>query len=265
MTENQSKCNECGLDKPMIPKNMETHTLYQGSEFNRLLQGKKSYRFMNDDEIHVTFQYHDGLNIDTNPFSQDNTHGLYFATEDYMMNYITFTRGKYMREVIIPDDAKVYTNFPECRADRLILGKKINISDWLEKEHNNDIEELVRRNGTIIMYIKDTRITPSLCQIAVENNDFSIIYIPYKYLSTDLIQHSVQSIMKKSSCDEKYAVYRLLFVSIWDDTNVNNIKFYNLLKNMYKIVNEEFDQWLKDMGFHVRFHEKLDSYRTCHF
>ena len=125
-----------------------------------------------------------------------------------------------------------------------------------------DIEELIRHNGNIIMYIKDNKLTPDLCRIAVENHHFSIIYVPYKYLSTNLIQCSVQSIMKIASCSEKYAVYRLLFVSIWNNTNVNNIKFYDLLKNMYQITDEEFDIWLKNMSFHMSFHEKLDACRT---
>ena len=236
---------------------METHHLYTGMEFNQLLNGKKLYRFMTDDEKHQTFQYHEGLNIDINPFNPtETTCGLYFVTEDYVIGYLTFTRGLYMREVMIPDDASVYTNFPECRADRLILGTKYEVSNWIVSSRL-DPELLVRSNGCTIMYLNEDQVTLNLCQLAIQGSGWAIRDVPNVYLSDQLIYESVQNLQRQCSCDEQSAIYRLLFCCIW--WNPARIEVYQKIKKLYQVVDHDFDEWLMKHDFTEGFHEKLDA------
>jgi len=111
---------------------------------------------MNKDENHNGFQYQTGLNIDTesfNPSGYCTSGGLYFVKEDVLA---FLPKGKWIRTVTLPPDAKVYEN-PVCsengenptipgggggsfggggrtsnakkfKADKIILGEKTEIS-----------------------------------------------------------------------------------------------------------------------------------------
>ena len=101
----------------------------------------KYYKVMNDDETHNGLCYHNGLNSDIWEFQHYGGHGLYYAKEDIL----AFIRNdsRYIREVMIPDDAKVSKSNvrPDgwC-ADKLILGKRYDINkDTIEMLVNDGV------------------------------------------------------------------------------------------------------------------------------
>lgn len=93
------------------------------------------YKVTNEQENHNGFQYSTGLNIDTSEFQETGTYikGLHFTTLEHITEF--FIYGTYVREVSIPKNAKMikkqdgYT----WRADRIILGKRYLIEDFIRK------------------------------------------------------------------------------------------------------------------------------------
>ena len=66
------------------------------------------------------FQYHEGLNIDTNeitPYRCDN--GLHFSDAEHILCFCKY--GSVIAEVEIPDNAVVYHYINKSKADRIIL------------------------------------------------------------------------------------------------------------------------------------------------
>ena len=94
------------------------------------------YKVTNKDECHHGFQYKDGLNIDTNEFQPEGScvkGGLYFTTLEHITYF--FDYGIYVREVTIPEDAKMVED-PEgdkWRADKIILGERYSIENFIRK------------------------------------------------------------------------------------------------------------------------------------
>ena len=94
------------------------------------------YKVTNKDECHNGFQYSTGLNIDVNPFQETGScvkGGLYFTTLEHITYF--FDYGIYVREVTIPEDAKMVED-PEgdkWRADKIILGEKYSIENFIRK------------------------------------------------------------------------------------------------------------------------------------
>lgn len=104
--------------------------VYSGTDFNKIYQGVKFYKLTFEDEIHNGYQFKDGLNIDNIPFSPEGScqpGGIYF-TEDKHFDHWNFSHT-YYREVMIPNDAKVYVEDAKFKADKIILGPRKLISD----------------------------------------------------------------------------------------------------------------------------------------
>jgi len=90
----------------------------------------KFYKITNKSECHNGMKYQTGLNIDILPFNPSGDcepGGIYFSREDILafLNY-----GPWIREVIIPEDARVYEN-PDTpkkwKADKVILCERRRI------------------------------------------------------------------------------------------------------------------------------------------
>lgn len=125
---------------------MELFKVYSGEEFNRIAneQQIKFYKLTNFDEYHNSFQFNDGLNIDTvpfNPLHQCSPGGIYF-TETKLLRHWT-SRHVFIREVIIPDDAKVYVEQQKFKANKIILKPRkyiienenlLSFRGWFKKE-----------------------------------------------------------------------------------------------------------------------------------
>ncbi len=79
----------------------------------------KYYRLTKEDECHNRFQYHDGLNIDTNEFNPTGScqsGGLYFFSKYQLIHWQSYTTCsiKWCREVHIPADAKDASEVLPC-------------------------------------------------------------------------------------------------------------------------------------------------------
>jgi len=107
---------------------------------------KTYYKVTNIDEFHREYQYKDGLNVleekfNDNPKASCVPGGFYFTDYENLPNF--FIYGIWIREVTIPEDAKVIKD-PEgdkWRTDKIIFGKKYHINNdfdkWFDKEKFN--------------------------------------------------------------------------------------------------------------------------------
>ena len=106
----------------------------------------KLWKCTNDDECHNGLQYHDGLIIDPlpwNPHGSCSPGGIYYADDEHILKFLG--AHSWVREVTIPDDAKVYAEDSKFKADRVILGKRIAIHDFLTQyivDHNGIIGDV---------------------------------------------------------------------------------------------------------------------------
>lgn len=105
---------------------------YTGKQFNEMGRGPFC-KVTNEFENHHGFQYKTGLNIDTedfNPSGECQSGGLYFTDFRNVQIWIDHKFGIFVREILIPDDARVYIESDiKCKADKIVLGRKWNIKD----------------------------------------------------------------------------------------------------------------------------------------
>lgn len=169
-----------------------------GAEFNAN-NTLPLYKFTNYDEIHYGYQYKDGLNKDTkefNPSGRCSKGGLYFCDISSVFKWM---RGHYwVREVEIPDDAKVYSEHGKYKADKIIVGPRKKISDFIIPiEHINNLNmysdmcnifdrientednyiELVKWLPAMLKYMDGDKQTENVCLEAVKNKWTTIKYI----------------------------------------------------------------------------------------
>lgn len=144
--------------------------VYGGKQFNRLTFGQKFYKVTNSNEFHYFMKYNDGLNIDIipfNPIGECKAGGLYFTDSKNIGIYYGL-HGFNVREVTIPDDARVYVEVDKYKADRFILGRA------------NECEfeiDCYRQNGLLLGSTKDKCKTTEICQIAIGNNPKALKYV----------------------------------------------------------------------------------------
>src|SRR5579872_2844850 len=104
-----------------------------GSEFNELFSNQTFIKLTNETENHNGFQFVDGLNIDTidfNPNGQCQSGGIYFTHSTLMHKWIGYAPDnimRYIRKVIIPDDARIYIEKYKFKADKIILCQRVEI------------------------------------------------------------------------------------------------------------------------------------------
>ena len=95
------------------------------------------YKVLNEDECHNGFQYHDGLNVDSEPFNPSGNcepGGIYFARED-ILAFLSY--GVWIREVTIPEGEPIYENpgHPKkYKSHRVILGQRRRITPDVVQE-----------------------------------------------------------------------------------------------------------------------------------
>jgi hypothetical protein len=151
--------------------------VYDGKKFKKIF-GDKFYKFTNETETHYNFKYKDGLNIDVNKFDPTGycrTGGLYFAN---LRNLFIFDYcGCNIREVEIPDDARVYVEHNKFKADKIILGKKYKIHEFI-----NLTEEIsmcaVDVDYYYLKYIVNQ--TEKICMVAIYNNPKAMLFVKDK-------------------------------------------------------------------------------------
>lgn len=100
-----------------------------GKQFNKKYKNVPMYRFTNHDEIHRNFEYKTGLNKDSIPFNSNKlSGGLYFGDVFHVGTWCF--NMVWVREVTIPNDAKVFAGENMFKADKIVLGDKISIAHF---------------------------------------------------------------------------------------------------------------------------------------
>jgi len=91
----------------------------------------KFYKITNKEEKHYEMQYKTGLNTDIikfNPSGDCESGGIYFSRE-HILAFLEY--GCWIREVVIPDDVKIYRNPGDpikWKAHQVILKKRYKIT-----------------------------------------------------------------------------------------------------------------------------------------
>ena len=80
----------------------------------------KYYKILPEDLNCRGFQYHEGLNIDTNTINEyECSYGLHFSDAKYILSF--YGHGTMIAEVELPEDAIVYHFDGKSKADKIIL------------------------------------------------------------------------------------------------------------------------------------------------
>jgi len=114
------------------------------------------YKVTNENECHHDFQYQDGLNVDTIPFSETGDcvpGGLYFTDIEHISQF--FNYGFYIREITLPEsdkDLKIVKieieNEPvKWRANKIILGKRWTLESFIEEKFQDRVGRAIAGLG----------------------------------------------------------------------------------------------------------------------
>jgi len=142
------------------------------------------YKLFNQFENHCGFQYHDGLNVDTNEFNPTGTcskGGLYFFNEVQLLNYDMYTDNVYfIRQVTIPTDAQVYHEYGKSKADKLFLHEKElfdynNLEKYIDFSNEEICKLAVQQTGYALQYVENQ--TPELCKLAVQQDGYALRHV----------------------------------------------------------------------------------------
>lgn len=146
------------------------------------------WKLTNSEEKSYGYKFITGLNTDPIPFVGKTGvgGGFHFFDEAQLISWpYSISDIKFIRAVTIPDDAQLYVDTYNCKADKIILSEpevfdEINIGKYI-----NLTGSIVFRScsidGLIIKYINPNDHTTSdynrLCSLAVSNNGDYLIYI----------------------------------------------------------------------------------------
>ncbi len=92
-----------------------------GDEFNSAFPDTKFYKLTNKNEVHNEFRFKTGLNVDVLSFSPSgkcSAGGLYFTELQHIPLWLDYRPEICcIRDVIIPEDARVYIEEKKFKAD----------------------------------------------------------------------------------------------------------------------------------------------------
>jgi len=104
-----------------------------GKLFNKLTGHKILIKFFTENDISRNFLYKTGLNKDFNIFTPHGSckkGGLYFTQLKYFNEFMDF--GPKIAFVTIPDDARVYCEDNKWKANKIIIGERMNYTDFFK-------------------------------------------------------------------------------------------------------------------------------------
>ena len=153
------------------------YTEYSGADFNKYHKqnGTKFYKFLHNNLIHNDFTYTKGLNIDTeqfNPIRGCSKGGLYFCEESKCHMWFNMY-GTKLALIEIPDNARVYVDHGNFKADCLIIKeiidfKDIDVSFWVN---------IIPKDGLALCCIKEQYQTNDICTTAVQQNGLALKHV----------------------------------------------------------------------------------------
>ena len=167
---------------------LKRYTEYTGTEFNAhhhlFRENTKFYKFLNNEMIHNGFEYHLGLNIDTNQFDPTGKctgRGLYFCEKSDCHLYYQY--GTKLALIEIPNDARVYIEKYKFKADRLIIKEIIDIDNdfWVD---------ILSKDGTALAYVEKQ--TEHMCIVAVQQNGKALCFVKSQFLTGEIFELAVQ-------------------------------------------------------------------------
>lgn len=198
---------------------MDTNSLIgtelSGLEFKRTYSNTNFYKLTNRIENHHEFQFHDGLNIDTNEFKPSGScskGGLYFVEENKVYKWIYYDicigSMHYIRKVEIPDDARVYIENDKFKADKFILGLRNPISKDIYTEAalykfnilNNIPQSMkdkdlcmksVKKHGFSLRDVPNYLIDKEMCMEAVKTHGASLKYVPLNLIDREICMEAI--------------------------------------------------------------------------
>jgi hypothetical protein len=155
-------------------------TVYSGTKFNELTNGRVFIKLTNKTDTHYDFDYVTGLNCLSEkeafqPNNSTNKGGLYFtealyARENMKSSYTFF------RFVTIPSDAKIYVNGTKYKADKIIVGEKYplkNEGTGIEQYYTlEQLTEIVSKNKSMMSKVKE--ITIDLCKRIINSDLYDL-------------------------------------------------------------------------------------------
>jgi hypothetical protein len=151
-----------------------------GAEFNALFSNNVFYKLTNETEIHRGFTFVTGLNVDVVPFSPGghSCHGgFYFTEENKIALWIDYAYQpmKYIRKVILPDDARVYTEKNRFKCDRFLLEDRILLQDFPLWSNHDFCKLAVQQNNHALRYVVNQ--TDELCRLAIQRDGYALQFV----------------------------------------------------------------------------------------
>lgn len=178
------------------------NTLYTGYDFNKeiIKAGLSLFKFTNKSLNHHGYQFDIGYNEDIHLFNNTKECGFHFCDERYLGRWINYSDCSGFHFIVIPNDALVYIEHGRYRADKIILGKKRDITlnmllerpnmfRYIEKQTIEMCEKIVEVNGLMLKHIKEQ--TEKICKNAVKQNGISLRYVNNKYKTDEICEMAV--------------------------------------------------------------------------
>ena len=168
-----------------------------GEMFNLFLNQNNMglIKFFNTDEIHRDYSYMGGLNKDPNPFTPEGEGrkgGFYFFIEQEMNErsfcYIHF-KISHLRSIIIPNNAQVYIEDGKCKADKIILGERIEPLEY--PGFQEMCNSAVQRDSLCLGFVPDILKTREMCDSVVEKYPWCLEFVPEKFKHREMCDSAV--------------------------------------------------------------------------
>ena len=136
------------------------------------------YKVLESNLNHHSFQFKEGLNVDSvpfNPFGDCGPGGLYFTDKINVLNWASQLSYTKVADVTVPDDARVIQGKNKWKADRLILSNIRSIEKFVLELTESELLQSVKQNGRSLQFIKDQ--TEELCLEAVKQNGMALRFV----------------------------------------------------------------------------------------
>lgn len=190
--------------------------LLSGSIFKRIFCDILFIKLTNETETHNGFKFESGINVDIHEFNSTDEcskGGIYFIDEQEAWRWLYYNKEigimRYIRRVFIPNDAKVYVEANKFKADKLILGDRIEVSRTLWQtaakkcigilQHIPEFlidkimyRDAVKIDGRSLQFVPDDMKDSRLCKDAVINYSNALQFVPESIMNKDICREAVK-------------------------------------------------------------------------
>lgn len=168
---------------------LQRYETYSGKQFNETYKGINLYKFLKGDLKHRNFTFKKGLNVDTETFTSygDNEKGGFsFCT--IMHGYFRLNNSDKIATIRIPDDAKVYLEYHQFKADKIEIlsvtdSTKMPIDFW---------DNLFKNDKWSFGFIDNKYQTKEICALAVKYNGYALNSVKEEFKTNEISKLAVQ-------------------------------------------------------------------------